>query len=149
MVTLHECPWGRTPWHHGICGCMKTMPPVSREADALQRLEDSLASWQRVLEAGEQQGAAAGAAGAAGDGLRTRRFLLLGQRIMRLNACLWCVPRWPHLHPPVLCGILAGTSGVVEVRWLNACDDLAAPLVSGQSWRALRPCTAGMPSRAS
>jgi hypothetical protein len=62
-----------------------------REAEALLRIEGSLASWQRVLEAGEQQqqqGAAA--ANAGGSSPPTRRFLQLGQRIMRLNARLWC-----------------------------------------------------------
>lgn len=53
-----------------------------READALARIEDSLQSWQAILEVAER-GIATGATDA-----RARRFLQLGQRIARLNTCL-------------------------------------------------------------
>lgn len=58
------------------------VPSPCRETDALARIEESLRSWQDVLEVA-QRGIATGATDA-----RARRFLQLGQRIARLNAGL-------------------------------------------------------------
>jgi len=64
-------------------------PPARRAAEALARMADSSRTWQDVRGIAEREMRAAG----AGPDAPLRRFLALGERIVRLNALLQCAPR--------------------------------------------------------
>ena len=63
-------------------------PMWRRAAEALARMADSNRTWQDVHGIAEREMRAAG----AGPDASLRRFLALGERIVRLSALLQCAP---------------------------------------------------------